>query len=76
MTEEGALLTRSEAVVRMLLQFGGVWRIFGWMLRAVPAAMRDAVYNLVARVRHRLFRRPAEACPVIPPRLRDRFILP
>jgi len=76
MTEEGALLTRSEAVIRMLLQFGGVWRIFGWMLRAVPVAMRDAGYNLVARVRHRLFRRPAEACPVIPPRLRDRFILP
>jgi predicted DCC family thiol-disulfide oxidoreductase YuxK len=74
-TEEGALLTRSEAVVRMLLRFGGVWRLFGRLLRAVPTTMRDAAYDLVARLRHRLFARPAEACPVIPARLRDRFIL-
>ena len=54
----------------------GVWRIFGWMLRAVPVTVRNAVYDFVARVRHRLFARPAEGCPVIPARLRDRFILP
>jgi len=76
MTEEGALLTRSEAVVRMLLRFGGVWRIVGRLLRVVPVATRDAAYDLVARVRHRLFARPAERCPVIPERLRDRFIAP
>lgn len=75
-TEEGALLSRSEAVVRMLLRFGGVWRILGRLLRVVPVATRDAVYDLVARLRHRLFARPTEVCPVIPERVRDRFILP
>lgn len=75
-TDEGALLTRSETVVWMLLRFGGVWRLFGRLLRAVPTSMRDAVYDLVARARHRLFARPAGACPLIPDRLRGRFILP
>ena len=74
-TEDGALLIRSEAVVRMLLRFGGVWRILGLLLRAVPTATRDAAYDLVARLRHRLFTPPAEACPLIPERLRDRFML-
>jgi predicted DCC family thiol-disulfide oxidoreductase YuxK len=74
-TEDGALLIRSAAVVRMLLRFGGVWRILGLLLRAVPTATRDAAYDLVARLRHRLFTPPAEACPLIPERLRDRFML-
>lgn len=74
-TEDGILLTRSEAVVRMLLRFGGVWRLLGRLLQAVPTATRDAAYDLVARLRHRLFARPAGACPLIPERVRDRFVL-
>jgi len=39
----------------------------------VPQGMRDLGYNGIARVRHRLFRRPTDACPVTPPELRARF---
>jgi hypothetical protein len=35
----------------------------------------DAAYDLVARLRHRLFALPPDACPVTPPHLRARFIL-
>jgi hypothetical protein len=35
--------------------------------------VRDAGYDGVARVRHLLFPRPGDACPVTPPELRARF---
>jgi predicted DCC family thiol-disulfide oxidoreductase YuxK len=36
--------------------------------------MRDAIYDRIARRRHRLFAAPTEACPLIPPALRSRFL--
>ena len=37
--------------------------------------LRDAAYDLVARVRYRIFGRKDEACPFIPAALRGRFDL-
>jgi predicted DCC family thiol-disulfide oxidoreductase YuxK len=39
----------------------------------VPKSLRDSVYDLIASVRHRLFRAPAEACPIAPRELQARF---
>jgi predicted DCC family thiol-disulfide oxidoreductase YuxK len=33
------------------------------------------MYDWVARIRYRLFARPADVCPVMPPELRRRFDL-
>jgi predicted DCC family thiol-disulfide oxidoreductase YuxK len=73
LTPEGGLLTRSGAIIHILERIGGPWRLLGGLLGLVPRGMRDAGYDGVARVRHRLFRRPIEACPVTPPELRKRF---
>jgi predicted DCC family thiol-disulfide oxidoreductase YuxK len=43
--------------------------------RIVPRPLRDAVYDLVARVRYRVFGRKDDACPIIPKALRSRFDL-
>lgn len=73
LTPDGTLLARSAAVIHILERIGGPWRLLGSMLELVPRGIRDAGYDGVARARHRLFRRPAEACPVTPPELRSRF---
>ena len=39
--------------------------------RIVPAPLQDALYDGIARIRHRLFARPKDACPILPPDLRD-----
>ena len=70
---DGALLVRSAAVIHILERVGGPWKLLGRLLRLVPSPLRDAGYDGVARVRHRLFRRPDDACPVTPPELRARF---
>ncbi len=73
LTPGGALLMRSAAVIHILERIGGPWRLTGRLLTLVPGRIRDLGYDGVARVRHRLFRRPADACPVTPPELRARF---
>ncbi len=72
-TEKGALLTRSAGVLHILRRLGGVWRLLAGVLVLLPAAVRDRLYDGVARVRLHLFARPAEACPLMTPQLRARF---
>ena len=74
-TEDGALLTRSEAVLHLLERLGGGFRILARAGRLVPRPLGDAAYDFVARVRYRVFGRKDEACPVIPQALRSRFDL-
>jgi len=73
LTADGTLLARSAAVIHILEQIGGPWRLPGALLALVPQGLRDLGYDGIARVRHRLFGRPTDACPVTPPELRARF---
>jgi len=70
---DGGLLVRSAAVVHILDRLGGAWRVIGWLARAIPQPMADTAYRLIASLRNRLFARPVEACPLMPPELRQRF---
>lgn len=70
---DGTLLTRSDGVIALLAELGHGWRLVALAIRLVPRPLRDAAYDLVARVRKKLFATPADACPVVPPELRLRF---
>lgn len=72
-TIEGALLSRSTAVIHVLARLGGMWRIIAGFGSLIPVRVRDMVYDAIARVRHHMFRAPAEVCPIAPPELRARF---
>jgi len=72
-TGEGRLLMRSAAVLHMLRGLGGVWRCLATLAGVVPAGMLDRLYDGVAAVRHRVFRRPEAACPILPAALLERF---
>ena|SRR5579863_7301027 len=70
----GALLVRSDAVVHVLRRLGGGLAACGSTIRLVPRPLRDALYDGIARIRSRLFGRPADVCPVTPAELRTRFL--
>jgi len=72
-TWDGRLLLRTDAVIYLLHRFGGLWRMAAVGLQCFPRSLRDAGYNAVARIRYRLFARPAEICPLMPEHLRKRF---
>ena len=71
---DGTLRVRSDAAIHILLRLGGGWSLLAAVLDAVPRRLRDAGYDFVARRRARWFRRPEDSCPLVPPRLRARFV--
>ncbi|HET8948676.1 MAG TPA: DCC1-like thiol-disulfide oxidoreductase family protein [Candidatus Polarisedimenticolia bacterium] len=73
-TRRHAVLTRSRGVFHALAEIGGYWRVLAAVAGLLPVRLADAAYDAVARARHRLFRRPDETCPLIPPELRGRFL--
>jgi predicted DCC family thiol-disulfide oxidoreductase YuxK len=74
-TGDGRLLTRSAAVIRILQRLPQPWRLLGAIGSWMPAALLDALYDLVARWRYRVLGRKDDACPLIPKQLRSRFDL-
>jgi len=72
--ERKNVLTRSAAVMYVLQRLGGLWSAAAVLFRLVPRTIRDFAYDVVASVRIRLLGTTAEACPMVPPALRARFL--
>ncbi len=67
----GRALVRSEAALAVLHHLGGAWRVLGLVARLVPRGLRDAVYAVIARNRHRI---AGETCLVPGAAHRARFL--
>lgn len=67
-----SLLARSDAILYMLTQLGGLWKVAG-VGRVLPKAFRDAVYKIVARNRYRVFGKH-ESCMLPEPQHRAKFL--
>jgi predicted DCC family thiol-disulfide oxidoreductase YuxK len=52
--KDGPHHLRTEGVLRVFEELGGVWRVVSW-LRVLPGWLRDPLYKIVARLRYRLF---------------------
>lgn len=70
--EEGRAYVRSTASLRIAARLRPPW---SWLRvgLVVPVPIRDAVYRVVAAVRHRVAG-PSTACEVPPPEIRERII--
>lgn len=73
LTGDGALLVKSTAALYLMSRLGGAWRVLSWCGQALPRAVRDVVYDVVASQRKKLFATAETACPLLPPELRRRF---
>ncbi len=69
----GRAFTRSAAALAMARHLGGGWAVLASLARIVPAALRDAIYDSVAKTRYRVFGR-YDACPVPTPEHRAQFL--
>jgi predicted DCC family thiol-disulfide oxidoreductase YuxK len=70
--EDGRAYLRSTASLRIAARLTAPWSLARVFL-LVPVPVRDAVYRVVAAVRHRLAGR-SNACEVPPPAIRARMI--
>lgn len=69
---DGRLLERSDAVLALVPHLGWPWRL-AEIGRLAPRPLRDALYDLVARNRYRVFGRK-ETCRIPSPEERARFL--
>lgn len=71
-TASAGVLARSDAALFIAQEIGWPWKAFS-AARVMPKVLRDAVYDLVARTRYRLFGR-LDRCLVPAADVRSRFI--
>lgn len=69
---KGHYYLRSAAMLKITRLLGGIWPVFS-VLYILPAFLRNAVYNLIARNRYRWFGRKNE-CMVPTPQNKKRFL--
>jgi predicted DCC family thiol-disulfide oxidoreductase YuxK len=67
------LLSRSEAVLFVLKQLGGLWRAPASLLQLLPKFLSDPAYNTVARNRYRIFGR-SDLCTLPSDQDHSRFL--
>jgi predicted DCC family thiol-disulfide oxidoreductase YuxK len=72
LVEDGLGYTASNAWIRIVMQFGGGWRLAG-LFRLLPRPLRDAFYRWIARNRYRWFGK-YDACWLPSPDIAQRFI--
>ena len=66
------LLARSDAILHVLLQLGGLWSLLR-IGRVLPKSLRDGLYNVVARNRYRFFGK-YDVCLMPEERYRRKFL--
>lgn len=73
-TKEGTILYRWQAIRHILKRLGRGWKLLSAFMGLIPRSLGDFLYDMIAKVRHRLFARPQSDCPLIPEKLRGRFL--
>ena len=66
------LLARSDGIVHALTTLGGIWKI-GSAGKLLPKAIRDRLYDFVARRRYQIFGK-SESCMLPEPKQRAKFL--
>lgn len=70
--QNGRVLTESTAILSILTELGGMWRLFV-LFKLVPPFIRNAMYRFCARRRYRVFGM-RESCMIPDPEWSDRFL--
>ncbi len=70
--EDGQVYLRSTATLRIARHLGFPWNLAAALLW-IPRPIRDAVYRVIAAVRHQVAGR-SNACEIPPPEIRSRLI--
>ncbi len=63
---------RSDAALRIAKYLGGGWKIL-MAFNILPKFFRDAIYNVIAKNRYRIFGKK-DSCMIPTPELKERFV--
>jgi len=66
------LLSRSDAIIYVLTQLGGIWKVMG-LAKVLPKTLRNIAYNIVARNRYAVFGK-LDSCMLPDPKNKEKFL--
>ncbi len=66
------LLSRSDAIIYVLTQLGGMWKAMG-LAKILPEGLRNIAYNIVAKNRYRVFGKH-DSCMLPDPKNKEKFL--
>jgi predicted DCC family thiol-disulfide oxidoreductase YuxK len=69
---DGKTYLRSSAILHLLKELGGGWRLF-YGLIIIPPFIRDFFYDIIAKTRYRVFGR-SDSCMIPTDELKNRFL--
>jgi len=70
--KEGNYFYRSSAILNILFDLGGLWKIF-YVFNIIPTFVLDYVYSIIAKTRYRIFGKRS-TCLVPTLEIMDRFL--
>ncbi|MFN0050244.1 MAG: thiol-disulfide oxidoreductase DCC family protein [Cytophagales bacterium] len=65
--------TKSTAALKIARHLSGAWPVFYYLFIIWPPFIRNAIYDMVAKNRYRIFGK-TEACRMPTPELKERFL--
>ena len=71
---DGIFYERANAVIHILIKLGGIYKIAGFALRVLPLFILNALYDMIAQNRYRMFGKN-EVCLVPTEDIKNLFIL-
>jgi predicted DCC family thiol-disulfide oxidoreductase YuxK len=71
---EGKIYLKAFCVVFILEKLGGIWAFFAKVFQLIPIRLANYLYDFVAGMRYKVFSTKHEACPLVPPGLKARFL--
>jgi predicted DCC family thiol-disulfide oxidoreductase YuxK len=71
--QEQQVYFKGKAIIYILLRIGKFWKCIALLLQCLPLKIIDFCYDLVAKIRANLFKRPDDFCPIIPNKYRKFF---
>lgn len=71
--KQDRIYCKAEAILYILRSLGKGWKCLAYFIRCIPLCITNACYDLIAKIRGKIFMKPKTACPALPQNLRKFF---
>ena len=75
-TQNEEVLYKSDAAIALLERLGGLWFFLAKVMKFFPKVLRDAVYDLIAKIRYKIAgKMKGNSCPILPKNYQSKILL-
>ncbi|WP_373031177.1 thiol-disulfide oxidoreductase DCC family protein [Sulfurovum sp.] len=69
-------LYKSDASIALFERLGGIWFIMAKIIKFIPKILRDALYDLIAKIRYKIAGKlESKTCPLLPKNYQSKILL-